>query len=59
MKEVSLFEREEYEKMMKTLGINQKDGEICGEIKYPDKDYLISWDLGYVGQSGRNSAETI
>lgn len=59
MIDISSFERTEYEKMMATLGIEQTDGQNSGEIKSPDRDYLMAWDFGYVKKNGRSSAEAI
>lgn len=59
MIEISSFERAEYEKMMATLGVGQTDEQNNGEIKCPDRDYLMAWDFGYVKKNGRSSAEAV
>lgn len=59
MKEISSFERAEYEKMMRTLGIGQAENQNNNEIKRPDRDYLVAWNFGYVESKGRSSAETV
>lgn len=58
MIEISSFERIEYEKMMETLGLKEMENPNYGEIKYPDRDYLMAWGFGYVKKNGMNGIET-
>lgn len=59
MKDKSLFETNEFEKLTKALDLACPKKINSTGVHFPDRDYLMAWNFGYVPGEGENSTKTL